>query len=347
MNRATLAKDFAASTSRDSWKTFVLEAHPENGAEDFLRKGFGPDCVEPTEDIHLHRLRGEADFVVDHLNDRFWSFHTTQPIREVTPFLRDAVSSQRLLDWMWLPSDHLSGIWENASLQWLATDFRGRRLSPSKNPVDDLNIRVRGQEAGDVLNYIADRYQTAVPHREVGIAVRDDELGWVNEGIDHRGRFVANGDDFSIHQAIVRRVIDRYRDFVEAVEQHLLRWEELPQGGARLRGVPIEIEFSRDIPDVGRFAENLFSSREPFRLWGLYDLVGDDLAEVEAVDLHVGQQLRFDITTRWLRVYLYEGGCGNTVARLVSNLQRSFDGALSMVNEDLQALLKPGIRTQS
>lgn len=116
MNRAKLAKDFAASTSRDSWKTFVLEAHPVNGPEEFLQEGFGSDCVEPTEDVHLHCLTGEIDFVVDHLNDRFWSFHTTRPVAEAKPYLRDAVSSQRTLDWMWLPSDHLSDIWDKASL---------------------------------------------------------------------------------------------------------------------------------------------------------------------------------------------------------------------------------------
>ena len=343
MNRATLAQDFTASTSRDSWKTFVLETHPENGVEDLLREGFGQDCVEPTEDIYLHRLMGEVDFVVDHLNDRFWSFHTTRPITEAKPYLHNVVGSRRDLDWMWLPSDHLSGIWRNASLQWVATDFHGRRLSISESPVDDLKLRVRGRAADEVLRLIADRYQIAVPHSEVGIVVRDPELGWVNEGINFQGRFVANGDDFNIHQAIVRRVIDRYRDFVEAVEQRLLSWVTLPHGGARLRGMPITIRFSRPIPDVGLFVESLFSSREPFRLWGLYEPVGNSLVEVEAVDLHVGQRLRFDITTDWLRVYLFEGGCGNTIARLASNLQRYFDGALSIVDDDLQALLKPGL----
>jgi hypothetical protein len=57
-------------------------------------------------------------------------------------------------------------------------------------------------------------------------------------------------------------------------------------------------------------------------------------------DLHVGQQLRFDIAPDWLRVYLFKGGCGNTVARLASNLQHHFDGALSIVDDELDAELK-------
>ena len=43
------------------------------------------------------------------------------------------------------------------------------------------------------------------------------------------GRFVANGDDFGFHQTIVRRVVDRYRRFVESVEA-LARWNDPRHG---------------------------------------------------------------------------------------------------------------------
>lgn len=97
------------------------------------------------------------------------------------------------------------------------------------------------------------------------------------------------------------------------------RWVELPGGGAQLHGAPVVFRFSRPIPDLGLFLEQLFSAREPFRLWGIPQITGEHSAEVEGVDLHVGQQLRFDITSAWMRIYLFEGGCGNAVARLASN----------------------------
>ena len=349
MNRATLAERYAASPSRKPWKTFVLEAHAGNGAENLLREGFAEGRVLPTEDIYLHQLVGkselvgEYEFTVDHLNDRFWSFHTTMPTADAGRCLRNVVGARHDLDWMWLPSAHLSNIWGGASLQWLAADYNARRLCPSQDSSDDLQVqlRVRGHHADEVLRVISERYDTAVPQDEIGISANDPQLGWVNERINYQGRFMVNGDDFNFHQAIVRRVIERYKGFVEAVERRLLRWLALPDGGARVSGMPIAITFSRPIPDVGVFAESLFSSREPFRIWGLFDMKGDDMAEVEAVDLHVGQPLRFDITSDWLRVYLFEGGCGNSIARLVANLQRHFDGGLSMVDDELEQLLKP------
>ena len=341
MNRAMLADDFAASTSRKPWKTFVLEAHAGQDSEALLEDAFGRSHVMGTDDIHLHRIVGEVEFVIDHLDQRFWSFHTTTPASEAAPYLRRVVGSRRDLDWMWLPSDHLREIWPDTAPQWIATNFNAGRLTPSATEVADLNIRVRGQAADQLLQIIASQYKVAVPHSQVGISAVDENLGSINELISHSGRFVASGDDFSFHQTIVREVVGKYRCFVEGVERRSLRWVELPEGGAKLRGTPVTLEFSRVIPDLELFLDGLFSAREPFRIWGLVERTGEDSAEVEAVDLHVGQQLRFDVTTRWLRVYLFEGGCGNTVARLASNLQHYFDGALSIVDDELDKALKP------
>ncbi len=110
-----------------------------------------------------------------------------------------------------------------------------------------------------------------------------------------------------------------------------------------MRGAPIMIEFSQPIPDMSLFLDELLSSRDPFRLWGLAEDLGEDTVAVEAVDLHVGQTLRLDITPRWLRVYLKAGGCGNSVARLATNLQHRFDGALRLVLDELQDALSPDL----
>ena len=99
-----------------------------------------------------------------------------------------------------------------------------------------------------------------------------------------------------------------------------------------MSGGPIVIKFSRPIPDQQAFLATLFSSRAPFRLWGMPAVSAEGVAEVEAVDLHVGQRLRVDVGDDWMRIYLEAGGCGNTVARLVSNLQHRFDGALSLID---------------
>ncbi len=341
MNRRKLAADFAATMSRNHWKTFVLEAHAPDVGVDLLTDAFKTSRVEPTEDVYLHRLVGDVSFVVDHIDRRFWNFHTTGPTRDAVRFLRRVVGSRRDLDWMWLPTDHLRGLWGDAKPSWVVTNFSSGRLMPSTGEVDDLSLRVRGSAADQVLELIGERYQRAVAHSQVAVDLFDEHFGSMTEFVSREGRFMAAGGDFGFHQAVVRRVVDRYRRLVEGAERRALRWEELPEGGARPFGSPITLRFSRPIPDLDYFLDQLFSAREPFRLWGLPRRVGENLAEVEAVDLHVGQSLRFDVAAEWMRVYLFEGGCGNTVARLASNLQHHFDGALSIADDELDAVLRP------
>ena len=125
--------------------------------------------------------------MVDHLDKRFWSFHTTMPIADAMRCLRNAVGSRSDLDWMWLPSAHLSNIWRGASLQWLAADYHARKLSPSEDPVNDLQVqlRVRGHQADEVLRVIAERYETGCAprrSRDIGngrstrLGQREDQL---------------------------------------------------------------------------------------------------------------------------------------------------------------------------
>ena len=113
-----------------------------------------------------------------------------------------------------------------------------------------------------------------------------------------------------------------------------------------MSGAPIVIKFSRPIEDIENFVDSMFSSREPLRFWGV-PRIEDGVAELEAVDLHVGELLRVDIGMNWLRVFLPQGGCGNSIVRLVSNLQHRFDAILSFADSELQAALRGTSRAPS
>ena len=108
---------------------------------------------------------------------------------------------------------------------------------------------------------------------------------------------------------------------MESIEALSLRFDPLNEanattlqdtdaGGASFAGMPIGIRFSRPIPDLPAFCEELFSSRAPYRLWG-QPAVAEDEALVEAVDLHVGQRIGIELGRDWIRVNLHAGSCGN------------------------------------
>jgi hypothetical protein len=330
-----LALDHARST-----KTYVIESHADDpvGCLSELASG----NVEQMADAYLFRVRTTSGaFWVDQLDERFWRFHTDMGQADAYPMLRDWVGSRRDFDWMWLPTEHLSRMWPGATARRVRNDFRSGRLGGPETAAQDLRAQLHGSNAEEFFEAISKlpQYRSAVSFEAVETEISDAAFGGsVREAVNRMGRFAAAGDSLELHLQFVSTVVDRYRRLVELCESKAVNWHGSPDatGGGTVAGGPIVIEFRRDIDDVGAFADELTSSREPFRLWGIAN-VRRNVAEVEAVDLHVGRALQLDIGRRWMRVYLRDGSCGNTVARLISNLQHRFDGALTLKDPDLAA----------
>ena len=356
-------------------KAFVLEVHTDDPhaylAEMTGRGGY----VEDTDDAYLSHVIAPSvgEFWVDRLVTRFWVFHTIAPSGAATAWLRDCVESRRDTDWMWLPSAHLRYIAPNALSRRVRTEFDGERLVSSDAAAYDLKVQLSGSHAERLLDMISDlpEYKSAVSFNTIEVDIDDPDLGPLRESVRRWGAFAAHGEQFTHHAQFVQLVIARYARLVESIEALALRFEPLHEtdsspladggaggattttainhaddlGGASLTGMPIGIRFSRPIPDLAMFCDELFSSRAPFRLWGR-PTVTEDGASVEAVDLHVGQRVRMDLGQDWMRVYLHAGSCGNTVARLISNLQTRFDGALYLTQPGLNeaAGLRPVTR---
>lgn len=346
MNRKTLEEQFLTQGS-SPWKTFVMDVHDSGEPREFLNDLFGAASVHDTEDEYLHSVTTlDVNFVVDNLEDRFWSFHSVSPAAETNALLKAAVARRRDFDFVWLPSDHLRMIQRGLPPNWIKTEFRGQAILP-RNAVQELSVKVRGREAQALLDVISQNpeFPYAVSVSQLGLDVEDRDLGSVREAIDRLALFVAKGDSFALHQSVVQSVVARYRGLVESAEAAAIGMtaihehgatEAEDEGGGRLVGGPIELTFSRPLTDINLFLDGLLSSREPFRLWGIANDVADDYTEIEAVDLHVGQRIRIEVSPIMIRVFLRKGGCGNTIARLVSNLQHHVDGGLSATDPIIQ-----------
>jgi hypothetical protein len=338
--RAAMADDLALDAGSPT-KTFVLETHTDRPGT-YLADLAGADNVEPTDDAFLFRVRTEhGRFWVDQLNGRFWSFHTDMRSDQAAATIGGWVASRRDLDWMWLPSEHLRHVWPGATTRRVRTDFRGGALIGAEGAdTEDLRLQLSGRDAEKLLDLISTtEFRSAVSFDGVQTYLADSDFGEASEAVNRMGKFAVSGDSFELHQQFVNLVVSRYSALVSLCEQKAIRWESLHsmEGGGRVGGGPIVIKFSRPITDQAAFLYEVFSSRVPFRLWGIPQVSYDGVAEIEAVDLHVGQRLGIDVGEDWMRIYLQAGGCGNTVARLVSNLQHRFDGALSMVDPELDA----------
>jgi hypothetical protein len=302
------------------------------GAVESLAASLGLSMAR-TEDPALALLWNEAmGLFVDYLDPRFWLIHTAAPAGIVHGKLRSAVWSSRGIDWCWFPWQFLRELQGRGEPRWFKSEFRGDELLPSEGVrARRLRVQLEGDSADELLEQLIadDRYRLSTALSGVALRVRDRQLGVVDEAAHYQGRFVGRGGAFELHLGFMSRAVQAYAEAVRHIERHFaLGWDGSEERGFGFEGHVLQIRFGRRIDDLSQFLTGLFSCRDPFRLWAVPRLVNDRFAEAEVVDLHVGQQFRMDISSEWLRVYLSSGVCGNTVVRLVTNLQRRYDASI-------------------
>jgi len=348
MDRSSMASQFVSDNRH--WKTYVLEAHPVESPEALLRDAFGDHSVGITDDDHLFTLSiRDASYFVDTLDERFWSFHTSDSVSLAERPLTAATSRRHDLDRVWLPSAHLRAIERHGRTKWVNSDFKAQKFRPAEL-VHDLTFHASGGTSQDLLDAIAELpdYTYALSLDRVGLVAFDELLGTVDEAVTRKASFLASGESFALHQLVVAGTIERYRELVEAAEALAIGFDRFSDrgheesddsSGGTMTGTPIELLFSRPLADFDGFLSQIFSSRAPFRLWASIGDYGDNYAEIEAVDLHVGSRIRLEISPEMIRIHLRRNGCGNSVARLISNLQHHVDGNISAVEDGIQSRL--------
>lgn len=302
--------------------------------------------VEPTEDATLHdltvRRRGAAFHAyLDTGNPRFWIFHTMGGSGSVD-WAIERLSSGLEFDRMWLPADLLE------SLTGLGR-FRGLGLSFDRRPfgVDEeadqqvafLKMQLWGNRAAAILEVL--RGQGAFPGQTTLSKVRlrydldDAHTEFTLDDIKYDGKVTARGTSFASHVALLERVVRPYQETIERIEGEL----PVRRRDDRMTGEPIFLRFEPRIEDLEGFCHKLFSGGWPFGLWGAPVRLRTNQYRVVAVDLHVGRPLTFEIYPQFMRVYLSDESCGNSVLRLYTNLQHHYDALVAAEKGDGERVL--------
>jgi hypothetical protein len=96
----------------------------------------------------------------------------------------------------------------------------------------------------------------------------------------------------------------------------------------RIVGAPLVVRFSEPLePRVFDYwIESTFErTRNRFRLWGHPIRLGPTKVHVYGLDRHLWRPLFLELTSRGCIAIVPNGTCGNTIHRLVTNIQRYLD----------------------
>lgn len=150
-----------------------------------------------------------------------------------------------------------------------------------------------------------------------------------------------NFRDHRSHIIYIQRIYDTLMKMTEEKIWFSVEKETIQTAGIfqKLIGSPLSIRFKEPLnkETFDYWIESTFNrTRNRFRLWGNPIRLGPRKIHVYGVDRHLWQPIFMEITDRFLTAIIPRGTCGNTVHRLVTNIQRFIDPAADVYIGDIK-----------
>jgi hypothetical protein len=342
-------------------KTYLLEAHAANAEHrdilGTLQTAFSNEVLGDRSDSVVHETEEEfffrvdaqwasnsAEFYVDASDSRFWVLHSASNSVKADRILHRVIANDTHVDSAWLPMQILERVAGAGEFKGLYLDY-DRRAVPDIEfdvpdaPVEYLKMQLWGNRAREVLRILRqpNAFADATTLSKVKIKhYLDDTIDRESFSLDEvkwDGKITARGTSFQSHINLVNSIYRSYADRVRGFEQRFsLRYgaEAVNGGRPEMTGEPLNITFSRPITHLDKFLSAVFAGTDPFRLWGTPVSLGRNYFRVTALDLHVTNRITFEIAPDFMRVYLPDGSCGNTIIRLYTNLQHYYDSQVML-----------------
>ncbi len=308
--------------------------------------------------------KGGIVALLELLDDRHPVLYTLLRVQESEPWVRDLVYSSPWLDRLWLSARLFGELWR--FVQQSASPRRFTRMTfeyegfyeADEAPSEEEEIEdgvgeptaTEEQDEGQIVERrssrftMVDRVETIrqkLPdlqstYRPLYSITQLRVPGAVRGGHDFYfdGRATNRSDSFTDHRQNVRFVLQTYRQVTEAAEDRLWVSSEqagAAEGGFNLKGAPVYLQFSEplDQPTFERWISTTFGrKRNRFRLSGRPLRLGPGKVHVYGLDRHLWQPLLIEATKKHVIAVLPKGTCGNTIHRLVTNIQRFLDPAV-------------------
>ena len=307
---------------------------------------------------HGHEVVG----LIESLDVRYPVFYTTLLSETSKQWIRGAVDHNPWLDRLWLSSPILFQLWQEvlhttpshryvrlvfehearyeAALDFEANDediYDEDNTDPTSDENEDAPIGYVDRRRSNVkLTERISRLNTKLEplmelydplHSLVQLQIPGRDRGGHHFYYD--GRATDWSDSFLGHRDTVNRVVRLYQKVTARAEDRLwVRTDPVGEDGFSLTGAPVTILFSETLSKAtfDRFVNlGLQRQRSLFRIGGYVTRRGPTKVHLAAIDHHLWQPFLLEATNEHLIVVLPRGTCGNTIHRLVTNVQRYLD----------------------
>ncbi|MCT9096825.1 hypothetical protein [Haloarchaeobius sp. HME9146] len=331
-------------------KSYLIESNRSSLSEGTVSLGDQQLHISETQEPGFVRATAQTDdgrvyFFIDKLNERFWSIHTVAKATVSDKIIKRIIFPRFTeLDYPWLSNGFLERVGKQpeATFRAFSVKFEDEfhEITENSGGVEGLSMRLWGNSADEVLDTLRTNQNISgsTSLSNVGIKKEFGERVLLSD-ITYQSKFTARGESVEGHLSQVRNVMEDYYTILDKVENEYSMYTERRGSGTHIDGHPLLIDFDREIENLREFVDELFSSTNPFRLWGIVDEVEEDYYTVAGVDMHTGDKIDFEVCPNWIRIYLPKGSCGNVVMRLYTNIQHYYDSKSTLEGEDSEQLI--------
>ena len=284
--------------------------------------------------------RAYLDTITDR---RFWTVYSLSKAEDFDKVVHKLIESKVNIDCFWLWSDLLKqtqALGESRGFKTVYNNADFQKQSGVLNRTNPFNLEASGDddEIADILKFIYEHPRTSGKTSLAKIRTKylnnPERLDlFTIDTIYFNGKFVSNGTSFASHKELVDALRQQYsRKIIMLEENHRVHVSGSPGKPIEIEGEPIFFHFDdKKIEDLDNFCTVVFSGDPPFRLWGIPCSTGfgENGRTVQAVDLHSGGKLFFEIYPEFISMYLSRKSCGNSAARFFTNIQRTFSRLVS------------------
>lgn len=317
-------------------KAYVIEADsgiPQSGESAGASWEMMDTGIDKMKIMRANVGDSTCEFYADVSDKRFHVLHTTARSDDAARVVTAITDLNRQpLDRMWLSDSLLKALARKAG----SSAFRGFGVKYASGflgedvprNLEDLNLHINGSMAREIDSHMRknEHLAKAIAYKKIRLMHGEETspYDYVHDDIDKDGYFaVKRGKSVQDHLYLVNEAKQLYADTINGIEKFRLG-SSRQNGRWAIKGKPLYFDFANTLPDVHGFTTRLFDSTRPFRLWGLASKLEDNYYNVVGMDLHTGDPISVEIAENMMRVYLSEESCGNTVMRLLCNLQDRF-----------------------
>ncbi|MEU7951655.1 hypothetical protein ACGFJ4_14610 [Micromonospora chalcea] len=323
-------------------KSYLLEtvgpgSPPESLSGIFGRSNLNLETI-PDSDVafRVTDTKRQGIALAEKFSDRYLALYTMLPSQTSDKLVGSSVLMNPMLDHLWLSSQSFHALWQhvrnvNNGRRYGKITFEHEALFAVTD--DDLHNESRASRFTmvDRLDEIAGRMEplqnTYAPLHSI-VHLRMPAEGRGGHDVYYDGKVTNRSDSFLDHRNTLQHVVNLYSQLTSNVEKRLWFSGSEPQNPLAATGAVAEIVFGEELSEATfkRWVMTLFNNRKNrFRIGGFHTWLNDRKVHANAIDQHLWQPMMLELTTRRVLAVLPEGTCGNTINRLVSNIQRYVD----------------------